>query len=102
MSFAASRVRSLHKAESGHDMLRALGGAGVPIPFRVRALSRGEFHYKFRRVPLQVAGLGRSPSTNLGARPPLCGKGNNLYLYWRARTGGRWQLFRLTKSYSPL
>ena len=46
MSFAASRVRSLHKAESGHDMLRALGGAGVPIPFRVRALSRG--------VPLQV------------------------------------------------
>ena len=28
MSFAASRVRSLHKAESGHDMLRALGGAG--------------------------------------------------------------------------
>ena len=62
MSFAASRVRSLHKAESGHDMLRALGGAGVPIPFRVRALSRG--------VPLQVAGLGRSPSTNLGARPP--------------------------------
>ena len=46
MSFAASRVRSLHKAESGHDMLRALGGSGVPIPFRVRALSRG--------VPLQV------------------------------------------------
>ena len=46
MSFAASRVRSLHKAESGHEMLRALGGAGVPIPFRVRALSRG--------VPLQV------------------------------------------------
>ena len=70
MSFAASRVRSLHKAESGHDMLRALGRAGVPIPIRVRALSRG--------VPLQVQessitsrqGLGRSPSTNLGARPP--------------------------------
>ena len=99
MSFAASRVRSLHKAESGHDMLRALGGAGRL--FRsVLGPSRGEFHYKFRN--LQVAGLGRSPSTNLGARPPLCGKGNDLYLYWRARTGGRWQLFRLTKSYSPL
>ena len=46
MSCAASRVRSLHKAESGHDMLRALECAGEPIPFRVRALSRG--------VPLQV------------------------------------------------
>ena len=35
-------------------MLRALGGAGRPIPSVLGPPSRGEFHYKFRRVPLPV------------------------------------------------
>ena len=108
MSFAASRVRSLHKAESGHDMLRALGGAGVPIPFRVRALSR--------RVPLQVqessitrrAAASRAiccwpRSAPVGRFRRFRRTAPSLWererFIQRARTGGRWQLFRLTKSY---
>ena len=71
--------------------------------------SRGEFHYKFRRAPLQgerqlpeqSAAWPRSAPVGRFRRfrrtaPSLWERERFIQ---RARTGGRWQLFRLTKSY---